>query len=208
MDKAIIELFEKQHRQEELSDSDIALMNQLKKNNEYESSKSLFEDFFSAMEVFGTQQLKSDMEEWRFEDDIAEMNQQAHIAPSETELDFENIPEAALEAHFAESPSYATAIRASNRNAGIEIVSPLNGFDWNQQPFSFEIKGLGDNALKFQVEDNLNDPILNGPLTIEDNKFSIDLNWEKTHPGRYYLKVFTEKSIAIVEFFIRKDLMP
>jgi len=206
MDKTIIELLEKLLNQKELTNSEELLISELKKNNEFEEKKELMEDFLAAMDVFGSQQLKNDMETWRFEMEVEEMKGQA--APSDSGSSFDAIPEAALIAHFAESPSYSTAIRASNRNTGISIEYPQNGFHWNQQTINFKIKGLNNDELKFQIEDNLHDLILNGPLVLSDNQFSLDFDWENTRPGRYYLKIFNEKGMDLIDFFVHQDLMP
>lgn len=205
MDKTIIELLEKYLNEESLTKNEEQLMQELKAKKEFDEKKELMEDFLAAMDVFGTQQLKSEMESWRFEMEVAEMQGQA--APAEGG-NFGSIPTAALEAHFAESPSYATAIRANNRNTSLVIEHPQNGFDWNQQTLEFKVQGHNGGDLKFQIEDNLHDSILDGAIQLDENKFALNLDWKNIHPGRYYLKVFNDKGMDLIDFFIRKDLMP
>lgn len=163
-----------------------------------EESQGLFSDFLDAIEVGGKERLMEEMEKW--EDEYALENLGG---TPDQEVNVEDMPRAALEALFVPNPAYEASIGAAMRGNGFQLNAPQNGFEWNQNPYPFDIKRKED--LFFEIENNQSKVLLEGELEETQNEIAFD--FDQRLPGRYYLRIFNEDHFEIISFFVRKDLM-
>lgn len=178
--------------------SDQSQLDGLKQDKNLLEANSLFTDFLDALEVHGKETLMAEMEAWEDEFVLENLG-----GTPDQETNVEEIPRAALEALFAPNPAYEASIGAAMRGNGFQLNSPLNGFEWNQNPYLFDITRKED--LFFEIENNQSAILLEGEL--EEAQKTIVFDFDQRLPGRYYLRIFNEDHVVIISFFIRKDLM-
>lgn len=201
MDKKILDLLDNYFETGKIDYSE-ATLNELNiSEKELKEHVHSMDNFLSAINIVGKQELKKEMEVWQVEMDMADFAGGA--APDSAE-----IPHATLKQYFAEQPQYASLVASANRNAALVLESPANGFSWDQETIPFILKNTNTQELDFVIENNQNKTILKDKVFIEDNIFDISLDLQKLLPGRYYLKLIKQSQVSLFEFFVRKDLMP
>ncbi len=205
MDKQLLDILDKYFQTGQLPSLTPQLLEELNiTEQEFQEMCLTMDDFLVAMKVFGRQELKKEIETWKGEMDEEELGEAQQITDG-----LDNFPDANLKRAFTPQPLYQGLVNGTNRNKPLSLVVPLNGFDWNTHSIDFQLtKDFTASHLSFQIENNQNVTLFNDTIDIVNYQFSLDLDWKKLHPGRYYLKLIDGNKVAIFEFFIRKDLMP
>lgn len=204
MNKKLIDLLDSHFEKDNI---DPQLLKELDlSEEELKENLELMDDFVTAINMVSKQELKNQMAAWKEEMEEEEMD--FLTGGGTPDADEEDIPHATLKQYFEEQPQYTSLVAGANRNQTISLEAPTNGFEWNQEIMPFILQSFIEQPLRFVIENNRNDVIVDDSVIVEDQVFDIELDWQKLLPGRYYLKLIVQSSITLVEFFIRKDLMP
>ena len=170
---------------------------------ELDELKNIFTDFSVSINHFSRQELKKEMEFWNDEMDFAEMKNGGAISESN---DYPS--RARLEESFSENKSYSPLLRSSDKSNLTFLVNPDSGFEWNTEEFEFTFSEINDQKISYQIENNQQNIIFEKEALLSDNKVIINFDYKSFLPGRYYLKFIIGSQVSLIEFFIRKDLIP
>lgn len=180
-------------------------------------TRDLMSEFLQAVKLRGRTDFRAKMNAWE-----AEFQQGADFEEADEESDNEwpveaggrpdlddldDIPRAVLESLFAPKPDYEAYATAGMRGNGIRIVEPPNNFEWDAPKQTVKLE-LGQKAdtLFFAIENNQGREVAKGARPVSgDLSISIDFEPAGELPGRYYLKVFSKDSFAMIGFYLHKS---
>ena len=198
MDEKTIIMVEKYLSLEPMTDVEKKGLEKMLLSETFKEDVLWMKDFLVAINDVAKQDLKSKMGLWNEELELAELGGSAEID------DMDQIPTAALEVIFAPQQQYEIAIQHASRNKAFEVLSPINGFEWKTNDCSFELEGLIDSKIQYVIENNQMHKIQEGEVVIVDGKFMLSLSLPETLPGKYYLKLISDKEMVLQSFYIQK----